>query len=145
MRRIPKTRARALTQGDEYVITSRLAEVLRMHRITGYELRPKKFGMRLGLFRPYPMIVGQHVREESSLRKPSHTVGRASTSAASIESQRARGKVSQRPRVEVSIWECLHKHRTSKAGCAVEIRQGASCTPQRSGAVATARPLALVR
>jgi hypothetical protein len=40
LRRIPKTRALALTQGDEYVIISQLAEVLRTHGITGYELRP---------------------------------------------------------------------------------------------------------
>lgn len=40
LRRIPKSRDIAITMGGEYVITSRLAEVLRQHRITGYELRP---------------------------------------------------------------------------------------------------------
>jgi hypothetical protein len=40
LRRIPKSRDLALTMGGEYVISSQLAEVLRQHRITGYELRP---------------------------------------------------------------------------------------------------------
>ncbi|HYO56601.1 hypothetical protein [Archangium sp.] len=40
LRRIPKSRHLAVTLGDEYVISSRLAEVLRQHRVTGYELRP---------------------------------------------------------------------------------------------------------
>ncbi|HEX5753810.1 MAG TPA: hypothetical protein VFZ09_46930 [Archangium sp.] len=40
LRRIPKSRDLAITQGGEYVISSRLVEVLRQHRITGYELRP---------------------------------------------------------------------------------------------------------
>jgi hypothetical protein len=40
LRRIPKSRDIALTMGGEYVISSQLAEVLRQHRITGYELRP---------------------------------------------------------------------------------------------------------
>lgn len=40
LRRIPKSRDISITMGGEYVITSRLDEVLRQHRITGYELRP---------------------------------------------------------------------------------------------------------
>ncbi|HYO56599.1 hypothetical protein [Archangium sp.] len=40
LRRIPKSRDLAITQGGEYVISFRLAEVLRQHRVTGYELRP---------------------------------------------------------------------------------------------------------
>jgi len=40
LRRIPKSRELAITQGGEYVITSRLVDILCQHRITGYELRP---------------------------------------------------------------------------------------------------------
>jgi hypothetical protein len=39
-RRIPKSRELSHTLGGEYVISSRLAGVLRAHGITGYELRP---------------------------------------------------------------------------------------------------------
>jgi hypothetical protein len=40
LRRIPRSRELALTMGGEYVVSSRFAELLRQHRITGYELRP---------------------------------------------------------------------------------------------------------
>lgn len=40
LRRIPKSRDLSFTLGGEYVISSRLVEVLCAHRITGYELRP---------------------------------------------------------------------------------------------------------
>ena len=40
LRRMPKGRDIAQTFGGEYVISSRLAEALHLHGITGYELRP---------------------------------------------------------------------------------------------------------
>ncbi|HYO57815.1 hypothetical protein [Archangium sp.] len=39
-RRIPKTRDIAPTLGGELVVSERLAEAMKKHRITGYELRP---------------------------------------------------------------------------------------------------------